>query len=268
VPIILTLANYGCATRRYARKQADVVNQRVSEIQTQTNEQLAKHQGEISRLDERATTTENQLVAVSNTAQQASAQATQASAAAAMASSAAAQANNTAGQALQASQGNDSKISAQSSMLLKLENAQNYTLAETGNVIFGFNKSDLSNDAKVALDLIAQKALAQPRTILEIVGFTDEVGSASYNLALSQKRAETVARYLVRQNVPLKNVTMIGLGEEQTPALLSAEVQGFDPNAGPAEIRSLARRVRIRLYTPGEGTTAAAGGGAPVAKRQ
>jgi hypothetical protein len=56
---------------------------------------------------------------------------------------------------------------------------------------------------------------------------------------------------MVQQNVPLKNISLIGLGEEQTPEQLAAEVKALDPNADEKELRGLARRVRIRLYLPG-----------------
>jgi hypothetical protein len=77
-----------------------------------------------------------------------------------------------------------------------------------------------------------------------------------------------VARYLVRNNVPLKSISLIGLGEEQTPALLAAEVQGFAPNASKKELRGLARRVRIRVYAPGGGSSDSASGAAASAEIQ
>jgi hypothetical protein len=124
-------------------------------------------------------------------------------------------------------------------------------LAETVNVTFRFNKYDLSNEAKVALDSIIEKAKASPRSQIEVLGYTDDIGTSSYNLTLSRRRAEAVARYLVKNDTPLKNISLIGLGEEQTPQLLKAEVEGIDPNATKAQLRGLARRVRIRLYMPG-----------------
>src|SRR5262249_40044908 len=104
----------------------------------------------------------------------------------------------------------------------------------------------------------------------ELTGFTDTSGSAAYNLQLSRRRAESVARYLVRQNVPLKNISMIGMGEEQTPELLAAEVQAVDPNATNKDLRSPARRVRVRMYTPNSASTPSAksAGGSVTAAEQ
>lgn len=243
LPILLALAVSGCATKKYVAKQTGVVNQRVSQVQNQTNAQLAKQQKEISRLDERVITTDSKLAAVANTAQQA---------------------NATAGQAQQQAQANSAAIETNTTQigehaatLVKLAGEFNYTVIETGNVTFAFGRSDLTNDAKVALDLMIQKAKATPRAVVEVVGFTDDIGPKSYNLTLSRRRAEAVARYLVQQNIPLKGISLLGLGEEATPEVLAAEFQSLDPNASKKELRTLARRVRIRLYAPGAGAASA-----------
>jgi outer membrane protein OmpA-like peptidoglycan-associated protein len=154
------------------------------------------------------------------------------------------QANTTAGQAMQqaqtnaaAIQSNTTDIDNHTTQISDLTNGLNYAVVESGNVTFGFNKADLTKDAKAALDLIAQKANATQRPLVEVVGYTDHIGSKSYNLALSRRRAEAVARYLMKQNVPLKGISLIGMGEEQTPELLAAEVQAFEPNASKMELR-------------------------------
>jgi OOP family OmpA-OmpF porin len=245
-PILLVLATSGCATKKYVSKHIDPVNQRVNTLQAKTTEQFGKQQREISQLGERLTSTDNHLSAVASTAQQA---------------------NATAGQALQATQTNASAIQANedainthSAELVKLKDDLNHTLAESANVTFSFNKWELSSDAKAALDLIIRKATATPRSVIEVVGYTDEIGPRSYNLTLSRRRAEAVARYLVQNNVPLKSISLIGLGEEQTPKLLAAEVENFNPAASKKEIRGLARRVRIRLYVPGTSSNVASTG--------
>src|SRR5690242_17166035 len=93
--ITITLAASGCATKKYARQQADVVNQRVSQVESKTNQKLAyltnKEQNDISQVKEQIMTT-NSKVAENTAAVQ--------------------QAGATAVQALQASQANDTKIAA------------------------------------------------------------------------------------------------------------------------------------------------------------
>jgi outer membrane protein OmpA-like peptidoglycan-associated protein len=241
--ILLVLVASGCATKKYVGQKIKVVDQRLTQVQTQTNQKLEKQQGEISYLNERVITTDNKLSAVAGTAQQA---------------------NETAGQALQQAQTNASAIqagglvlAAHSTELVKLANDFNYTLVESGNVTFRFNKWELTPQAKAALDLMIQKAAATPRPLIEVLGYTDDIGPSSYNLTLSRRRAEAVARYLVQNNVPLKSISLLGIGKEQTPQLLAAEVETFHPNASKQELRGLARRVRIRLYAPGGNSSAA-----------
>ena len=253
-PLLLVLAVSGCATKKYVGQQVHVVDQRLTQVQTQTNQKLEKQQSEISYLNERATTTDNKLTAVASTAQQA---------------------NETAGQALQQAQTNTAAIqaggavlAAHSTELVKLANDFNYTVVETANVTFRFNKCELTVEAKAALDLMIQKAAATPRPLIEVLGYADDIGPTSYNLTLSRRRAEAVARYLVQNNVPLKSISLLGLGKEQTPALLAAEVETFNPSASKQELRGLARRVRIRLYAPGGNSTSSSSDAAASAQLQ
>jgi outer membrane protein OmpA-like peptidoglycan-associated protein len=246
--VLLVLTASGCASKKYVSKKIDVVDQRLSKLQAHTDQQFAKQHNEISYLNERTATIDNKLSTVASTAEQA---------------------NSTAGQALQQAQTNTTAIQAGTALieahtaeLTNLKNNLDYTLAETVNVTFAFNKYDLTNEAKVALDSIIEKAKASPRSQIEVLGYTDDIGTAAYNLTLSRRRAEAVARYLVKNDTPLKNISLIGLGKEQTPQLLKAEVEAIDPNATKAQLRGLARRVRIRLYMPG-GTSLTASAASP-----
>jgi outer membrane protein OmpA-like peptidoglycan-associated protein len=241
VPITLALVPSGCASKKYVRQQTGIVNQRVSSLETKTKEQIAylnsKHQADISRVDERIATTDARLTEVSGVAQQAA--------------SSAAEANKMAQANEEKINAGEAKLQATASSIATLaENAWNFQLIEKGDVTFGFNKADLDSSAKAALDVIAQKAAAMPRAEVELQGFTDKIGSKNYNLALSRRRAEAVARYLTRQNVPLRGIHVIGLGEENPPASLTADLKAMDPNASPQEVRRLARRVYIRVYAP------------------
>ncbi|HEY4147095.1 OmpA family protein [Pinirhizobacter sp.] len=53
---------------------------------------------------------------------------------------------------------------------------------------------------------------------LSVVGFSDRIGTAKNNLRLSQRRAETVRRYLVEGGVPADTITAIGKGEQEPVA--------------------------------------------------
>jgi outer membrane protein OmpA-like peptidoglycan-associated protein len=83
----------------------------------------------------------------------------------------------------------------------------------SSNVLFGFNKSDLSDDAKVNLDKLVTVLNGYPDTNLEIQGHTDSKGTEAYNQTLSEKRASTVSAYLATKGINNTRLTTKGFGE-------------------------------------------------------
>lgn len=89
----------------------------------------------------------------------------------------------------------------------------NYIAGEMQTVTFRLNSSDLSTQAMNTLDKIAAGVTGEGMGyLLELQGYTDSTGSATRNIALSQRRAESVERYLVSKNVPLFRTSILGLG--------------------------------------------------------
>ena len=84
-------------------------------------------------------------------------------------------------------------------------------------VKFGLNRSELSPEAKAALDAFADKIAKENKNVyIEIQGHTDNIGSAAYNLKLGQARAETVMRYLNMQHgFPLHRMNVISYGDSK-----------------------------------------------------
>lgn len=82
-------------------------------------------------------------------------------------------------------------------------------------VKFGFNKSELSPEAKAALDAFAKRIKDENKGVyVEVQGHTDTVGSEKYNLELGQIRADAVMRYLNMQHgFPLHRMNAISYGE-------------------------------------------------------
>ena len=82
-------------------------------------------------------------------------------------------------------------------------------------VHFGFNKSELSADAKAALDAFAKRVKDENKNVyIEVQGNTDSVGSEEYNVQLGQARAEAAMRYLAMQHgFPLHRLSAISYGE-------------------------------------------------------
>ena len=82
------------------------------------------------------------------------------------------------------------------------------------SVKFGFNRSELSAEAKAALDAFAKTLVAENKNVyVEVQGHTDSIGSPEYNLSLGQARAEAVMRYLNMQHgFPLHRMNAISYG--------------------------------------------------------
>jgi outer membrane protein OmpA-like peptidoglycan-associated protein len=77
------------------------------------------------------------------------------------------------------------------------------SIAESGRVtlygiLFDFNKSDIKDESRPALDEIAKFLEADPERKLHVVGHTDAVGSFDFNLKLSKARANAVVSELVK----------------------------------------------------------------------
>ncbi len=89
------------------------------------------------------------------------------------------------------------------------------TVLTDDRVHFGFNKHDLSVEAKTALDEFAAQLKNEGKSAyIEIQGHTDNVGSESYNDELGLSRAEAVRVYLSRQHqFPLHRINVISYGE-------------------------------------------------------
>ena len=82
-------------------------------------------------------------------------------------------------------------------------------------VNFAFNSADLTEDSKPVLDATAEGLKKHPHVKVEIQGHTDSVGKAAYNLKLSQRRAQSVLDYLVKDGVGPDQMVAKGYGLTQ-----------------------------------------------------
>lgn len=83
----------------------------------------------------------------------------------------------------------------------------------SSNVLFGFDESNLSDDAKINLDKLVRILSTYPDTDIEVQGHTDSKGSESYNQALSERRANEVSAYLIDKGLMPSRLTIKGFGE-------------------------------------------------------
>jgi peptidoglycan-associated lipoprotein len=97
-------------------------------------------------------------------------------------------------------------------------------LAELQTVYFAYNRSDIRSDAQGALKTNAG-VISGMSGAVTVEGHCDERGSTEYNLALGERRAAAVKRYLVDLGVPSSKLRTVSFGEDR-PA-----VQGHDESA-------------------------------------
>ena len=240
--LALAMFSTGCvATRKYVAKTLAPVEQRISGDETKNDakngeqdksltEQKTQLEGvdrDLSRTKERLTDSENKVTAVTSAAAAADAKAVAANAAAAAADG---KAQTSLDKNNQLTQSVDSFKNAYKMDKLKV--------VKTDSVLFGFNRRSLSDEGKAQLDAVGQSLNGLGKYIIELQGFTDKIGTVSYNESLSEERAAAVARYLANQHkVPLHNITLLGSGEAEGEQKTRAE-------------REQSRRVDIRILVP------------------
>lgn len=98
------------------------------------------------------------------------------------------------------------------------EPAQPEVITLPGDVLFAFNQSDLSPSAQSQLDALMSKLQNADVVSIKVIGHTDSVGSDAYNQALSERRASSVAAYLLSQGLAPDKLTSEGKGESQPVA--------------------------------------------------
>jgi peptidoglycan-associated lipoprotein len=82
------------------------------------------------------------------------------------------------------------------------------------DVRFGFNQSELTDNARNVLESLITQLKADNRNVfIEVQGHTDALGTEDYNMKLGQERADAVRRYLSENGIPLHRISTISYGE-------------------------------------------------------
>jgi len=249
--LALALAGTGCATKKYVAKTIAPVEQRVTGTETKNAEQdklIASQGTEIQELDKDLSRTKERLGDVDN-------KATQAGQAARAADQKADSAQQSANGARQAADGAKTFAEQGLDRLGRTVDAMNrYQMTKSDTVLFGVNQDTLTPEAKQKLDDLAGQVSSLDRYVIEVQGFTDKSGPAAYNEALSQRRAQAVARYLTNERkIPVRALSMLGEGYAQPVA-----------DDKTRDGRKANRRVEVRIWVPETASvkTVASGGGA------
>jgi outer membrane protein OmpA-like peptidoglycan-associated protein len=129
--------------------------------------------------------------------------------------------------------------------LLRAMEAQgfgNYRILGEKEVNFDFDKYDLTKTAQDILDEIGMQMQEHPELILNVAGYTDNIGSETYNLLLGDRRAQSVRRYLTDKfGVGINRLFQISYGESDPKRL----------NDSSAD-RAANRRATLTLLGPSE----------------
>jgi OmpA-OmpF porin, OOP family len=205
----------GCATKNYVKNQtAPIITQ-----ENELNDKTAANNRAIKDTDDRATAGISKAQGAADTA-----------------TSNAQNAQKAAGDAETAS--NDA-VHRADSLASVVNGLDNYRPMGDVAVTFGFDKSVLNKDDKAQLDTFAATLTNAKSYILEVTGGTDSTGSADYNYALSQRRADAVVQYLAsKYEIPARRFYLIGIGKDKEVA---------DNNT--REGRAKNRRVEVRMLS-------------------
>jgi outer membrane protein OmpA-like peptidoglycan-associated protein len=109
------------------------------------------------------------------------------------------------------------------------------------NLIIYFNpdSNDLTAKAFESLDRAVKFMAKDSKTRINIIGFSDSTGSSSYDVMLSESRANTVKSYLIARGIDSTKISTLGLGS-----------QGFSATKGTEEERQMIGGVVIEFNNP------------------
>ena len=117
---------------------------------------------------------------------------------------------------------------------LEAQQTERGLLVTLGDVLFAFDKAELSAQAGPRMDKLASFLAQFPDRKVLIEGFTDSVGNDSYNLLLSERRAQAAGDALVQRGVDRARISARGFGKSHPVA-----------SNGSPEGRAMNRRVEI-----------------------
>ena len=97
-------------------------------------------------------------------------------------------------------------------------------LTQVGDrVHFALDRYDLSQDDQTILQRQAALLQSHPEVAVTIQGHADERGAREYNLALGERRADTVRNYLIALGIPADRISTISYGKERPECAEAAE---------------------------------------------
>ena len=206
VSATLLIVATGCATKGWVREEMGKQEAQVGQRIGQVDERIGTEAKRVDTVDRRIDTVEGR---VSQEAQKTDGMGVRVGTletSITSTSEAARGARERADAAMTKAEGVDSRLT-------KLWNNRfNAKVVETVNVQFGFNRSELDDGAQTTLLGLVKEMQANPGLTVELAGYTDMKGARDYNYNLSQRRVESVRRFLVERGVQIGRIQAVGLG--------------------------------------------------------
>jgi outer membrane protein OmpA-like peptidoglycan-associated protein len=238
----------GCATKKYVQNTTAPIQAKVDQVGEQTGrngQQIEDTRNQVKQVDEKAQTG---ISAAQERAGAADQHAT-------LADQHAGEAKTSADQANKLGEKNSQELTGLRNVVANIDD---YKLQTTVAVPFGFNKYELSADAKAELDTVAGEVKSGKRFFIAVEGYTDSTGSKAYNEGLSRRRADKVVAYLVaKHDIPIFRIHMIGLGQEKPV-----------DEARNREARAKNRRVEVKVFNADQVTAGLQGTATTSADRE
>lgn len=130
--------------------------------------------------------------------------------------------------------------------LLVLDRLEKNKIFVLNNIYFDLDKSDIRPDAALELDKLVELLNDNPEIKIEMGSHTDSIASNSYNLQLSQRRAESTVNYLIKNGIAAERLVAKGYGEEK-PIARNTNPDGTDNPDG----RQRNRRTEFKILEIG-----------------
>ena len=105
------------------------------------------------------------------------------------------------------------RLKQQLNQVLATRESARGLIVNMSDVLFDFNKYTLKPEAREKLAKVSGILLAYPGLMLQVEGYTDNIGSDEYNQKLSEQRADAVRDYLSTQGVAQTNISAMGYGK-------------------------------------------------------
>ena len=96
------------------------------------------------------------------------------------------------------------------------------------NIFYDFDKATLRPESMTSLDELVKLLNENPNVTIELSAHCDYKGSAEYNKALSQRRAESVVNYLIDKGIARDRLTPVGYGKEKPKTIRKRVAEKYE----------------------------------------